>query len=339
MIGKLLVDSGLDPLIFVGGNVTLFDGGAYRFGDGNYAVVEADEYDRSFLTLKPDIAVITNIDEDHMDIYKDIDDIKKTFRLFCEGSKKNGKIVYYGDDENTNDSIGKINNNKISYGFGEGNYLKIKNFNIEGEHLRYSIVNSISEYNNISLNLIGIHNVLNSAACFAVSKIMNIDFDVFKNSISGFKTVDRRLQLRYDSHGIKVFDDYAHHPKEIASSLKGLKEVFKNRKLITVFQPHLFSRTRDFYKDFANELYNSDEILLLDIYPAREKPIEGITSKLIYNELKKLFANVKYYPDKHRSLSYLLENVSNGDIIVFQGAGDVTELCSEFIKELDLKNK
>jgi UDP-N-acetylmuramate--alanine ligase len=180
--------------------------------------------------------------------------------------------------------------------------------------------------------------VLNSAACFAISKILNIDFETFRKSISGYKTVDRRLQLKYDKNGIKVFDDYAHHPKEIASSLKGLKEAYTEHKIITVFQPHLFSRTRDFYKDFANELYNSDEILLLDIYPAREMPLEGITSKIIYNELKKLFANVNYVSEGTEVIVYLKKNIKKGDIIVFQGAGDITELCSEFVKELDSKN-
>jgi len=337
MIGKLLIDAGLDPLIFVGGNVPLFEGAAYRYGNGNYAVVEADEYDRSFLTLKPDIAVITNIDEDHLDVYKDINDIKKTFHMFCGYSKRNGKIVYCGDDNNISDFIGSLNNEKISYGFQEGNYLKINGFSIEGEHLTYSIINSQAEYNNISLNLVGRHNILNSAACFAVSKVLGIDFENFKKSIAGFKTVDRRLQLKYDRNGIKVFDDYAHHPKEIASSIKGLKESYHGHKLITVFQPHLYSRTRDFYRDFANELYNSDEIILLEIYPAREQPIVGITSRLIFNELTKLYSNVSYVSEKSQVINYLLDNIKKGDVIVFQGAGDITNICTDFVKELNSK--
>jgi len=337
MIGKLLIDAGLDPLIFVGGNFELLGGAASRFGSGKYAVVEADEYDRSFLTLKPDIAVITNIDEDHLDIYKDLSEIKLTFRKFCELSKPDGKIIYCGDDNNIQDFISKLRYEKIAYGFGEENYLRINGFKTEGAGISYSIMNSKSSYNDIHLDLIGKHNVLNSAACFAVSKVLGIDFETYKNSIANFKTVDRRLQLKYDKGGIKVYDDYAHHPKEIASSLEGLKELYKSGRLVVVFQPHLYSRTKELYKSFANELAKADEIILLDIYPAREKPIEGISSKLVLNELKKLFANAEYMQSKEAAITYLKENSKPGNIIVFQGAGDVTELCSQFIKIIDSK--
>jgi UDP-N-acetylmuramate--alanine ligase len=336
MIGKMLVDAGLDPLIFVGGNVQLFDGGASRFGKGKYAVVEADEYDRSFLALRPDVTVITNIDEDHLDIYKDLDDIKDTFRLFCDRSKYGAYIIYCGDDENIKSFINSINREKMSYGFDEKNYLKITDYHVELNKLNFDILNSTSKYSGVELNLVGRHNALNSIACFAVSKVLDITFDKYKESIKGFATVDRRLQLKYNSGGIKVYDDYAHHPVEVRSSLKGLKEMGAYR-VITVFQPHLFTRTRDFYKEFASELSSADEIILMDIYPAREKPIEGITSELIYTELKSLGKKAQYINDKNEIISGLLKAVKENDIVVFQGAGDVTNLCGEFVKKLEAK--
>lgn len=338
MIGKLLVDAGLDPLIFVGGNVQLFDGGASRFGSGKYAVVEADEYDRSFLALRPDIAIVTNIDADHLDIYKDLEDIKDTFRQFCDRSKYGAYMIYCGDDENIKSFMNSINREKISYGYDDKNYLKIRDYKAENNVLNFNILNSTVSYDDVKLNMIGSHNALNSTACFAVSKVLEIPFDTFKTSIKDFRTVDRRLQLKYDSNGIMVYDDYSHHPVEVSASLKGLKEMNPGR-LITVFQPHLFTRTRDFYREFAESLAISDEVILMDIYPAREKPIEGITSELILNEALKRNSNMKLIKDRNDILSWLLHDIKPGDKIVFQGAGDVTNLCSEFVNILRSHNK
>ena len=333
MIGKLLIDAGLDPLIFVGGNVSLFDGGASRIGSGNYAVVEADEYDRSFLQLKPDIAVITSIDEDHLDIYKDLNDIKYNFGLFLEGSKPGSKVIYCGDDGNIKSFINEVDREKFSYGFGNDNYLKITDYHKSLKEIIFTLVNATAEYKDIKLKVIGNHNILNSTACFASGKLLNIDVKKIKKSIAGFKTVDRRLQLKYESK-VAVYDDYAHHPKEIESSLKGLKEFYDKRRIINVFQPHLFSRTRDFYNDFASSLGIADMVILLDIYPARELPIEGVTSELIYREMKNKDKDVTYCHTKEDALNILKQEIRSNDVIVFQGAGDITLLCDKFIKEI-----
>jgi len=336
MIAKVLVDAGLDPLVFVGGNVQLFEGGAARTGDGNFAVVEADEYDRSFLTLKPDIAVVTSIDEDHLDIYKDLNDIKNTFNEFCRNAKRDSRVVYFGDDENVVSALSNLDKEKISYGFNDSNFLRISDYSLGRGNQSFSIYNSHNSYKNVSLKLIGLHNVLNSAACFAVCNSLGIEFSEFKKSIKSFEPVDRRLQLKSGKNRIKVYDDYAHHPKEIKVSLNGLKSIAKGR-LITVFQPHLFSRTKDFYKEFASSLSIADEIVLMEIYPAREEPIKGVSSELIFNELVKLNSKVKYFKDNKSILNFLKSDVKPSDIVVFQGAGDITKLCDEFVKELAVK--
>ena len=334
MVGKLLIDAGFDPLVFVGGNVPEFNGAASRYGSGNYAVVEADEYDRSFLELKPDIAVITNIDEDHLDIYKNIRDIVKNFKIFCESSKQNSKIIYCGDDKNLSSMVSSVPREKYSYGFGQNNFYRINEYRVVGDSMNFSILNSHDSYKDISLNLIGRHNALNSAACFAVSKLLSIDFNKYRSIIRDFKTVNRRLQLKYDKNNIKVYDDYAHHPNEIASSLSALRDLAPGSRIIAVFQPHLYTRTKDFSKQFAQELSAADEVILMDIYPAREKPIKNVSSRLIYDAMIKKNKHSNYIKDNNKIIQYLLDNLKAGDIVVFQGAGDVTELCSEFIQRL-----
>ena len=337
MVGKLLTDAGLDPLIFVGGSVDIFEGGASRFGKGEYAVVEADEYDRSFLTLKPDIAIITNVDEDHLDIYNDLNDIKNTFKQFAENSKPNARVVFCGDDVNILSFASEVKREEISYGFHFNNSLKITGYKVDSGILNFSIENGTASYENIALNMAGRHNVLNSTACFAVAKLINIPFDVYKKSIDSFRTVSRRLELKYSEHTIKVYDDYAHHPKEIESSLRGLKEISGTGRLIAVFQPHLFSRTKDFYREFAEKLSIADKVILMDIYPAREEPLEGVTSDLIFEELKKLNENSEYLKSSQEIETNLMAGLEDNDTIVFQGAGDITGLCSEFVNKLKIK--
>lgn len=334
MIAKVLADAGLDPLVFVGGNVRFFDGGSSRMGEGRIAVVEADEYDRSFLALKPDIAVVTSIDEDHLDIYKDLNEIKKAFEEFCSKSKRDSKVIYFGDDENVVSVVSNLTLEKISYGFNDNNFMKISDYSLSGGNQSFSILNSHNSYKNVSLKLIGIHNVLNSAACFAVCNSLGIEFKNFKKSLKGFMPVDRRLQLKSDKNRIKVFDDYAHHPKEIKVSLNGLKGIVNKGRLITVFQPHLYSRTKDFYREFAESLSIADEVVLTEIYPAREKPVKGVTSELIFNELVKLNSKVKYFKNNKPVIDYLKNDVKTNDVIVFQGAGDITSLCDDFVKEI-----
>lgn len=337
MIGKLLTDAGFDPLIFVGGSVDIFEGGASRFGNGNYAVVEADEYDRSFLALRPDVAVITNIDEDHLDIYADLADIKNTFKQFAGNSKPNAKIVFCGDDVNILSIAADVKHEEISYGFHFNNSLKITGYKVESGILNYSIENGSAIYENIDLNMAGRHNVLNSAAGFAVSKILNIPFEVFKKSIGSFQTVARRLELKYSARNIKVYDDYAHHPKEIESSLRGLKELSAAGRVIAVFQPHLFSRTKDFYRDFAEKLAIADKVILMDIYPAREAPVEGVTSALIFDILKNINSDSVYISSNMDIETNLLNDLKDNDTIVFQGAGDITTLCNDFVNKLKIK--
>lgn len=334
MIGKVLTETGFDPMIFVGGNIPLYDGASLRFSNSSYAVVEADEYDRSFLTLKSDMIVITNIDSDHLDIYSDIEDIKSTFRQFCSNSKLNSKIVYCGDDNNATETVKKLNSEFHSYGFKKDNEFKISSYSAEKAAVHFSIEDKAKMFEDIVLNLPGKHNVLNATACFVVAHLMNIDFNDYKRSLSSFTTVDRRLQLKFSDKNLKVYDDYAHHPAEIEASILALKEFEPERKILVIFQPHLFTRTRDFYQEIAKSLSLADKVILLDIYPAREKPIENVTSRLIEDELRKFNSKINYIQNSNELIGKLFKTDLKNYMIVFQGAGDITELCDKFIKML-----
>lgn len=330
MIAKIFIDSKIDPNVFVGGTLDFLDGGSSRIGKSNIAIVEADEYDRSFQQLKPDIIVITNIDEDHLDIYKDIDDIKDNFEKFILNSKPGFKVIGCGDNVNVIEVISELKK-KTTYGFKNTNEHIIKNVNYEKKTVHYMI-----DGDEIRLRVFGDHNILNSAAAYLVSKEFQISDESFNESIKTFYGAKRRLELKYND-GILIYDDYAHHPEEIKATLNAIRKITHGR-VITVFQPHLYTRTKDFYKKFGAAFSGTDILILAKIYPAREKEIEGITSKLILDEYRKSDKEGYYIEDKNQILDELEDICKEGDVIIFQGAGDITELCSKFVKRIKAKS-
>jgi UDP-N-acetylmuramate--alanine ligase len=333
MIAKLLIDCGLDPTVFVGGTIDFLEGGNSRIGNGKYAVIEADEYDKSFLTLKPDIAIITNVDLDHTDIYKDIDDLKNTFGEFLKGGKEDLKVIGFGDDRNVIDVMNSIQiKNCITYGFNKHN-----NYIIEESYLKESKIRFEINGNFIDLSIPGRHNVLNSSAAFITALLLDIDKECVIRCLKSFYGVNRRLELKYNEE-IKVYDDYAHHPTEIEYSFYAIKEIAKSR-VITVFQPHTYTRTRDFYEEFAKALKNNDITILTDLYPAREKEINGVSSKLIYDKLMFISENEAYYEPKFDDVIKRLDKVvKENDTIIFQGAGDITNLCNSYVEKIKTRN-
>jgi len=335
MIAKVLIENGIDPTVFVGGLSDFLEGGSSRIGNSNIAVVEADEYDRSFLQLRSDVIVITNIEADHLDIYEDLDDIKNCFLKFIEMSKENVNIIACGDDANVRDTLKDIQGVNY-YGFGNANEFVIHEPGYSTRTIGYKLNNA-----DLRIKVPGDHNVLNSAAAFIVSKVFGINYEKFNQSMKTFYGVKRRLELKYEN-GIRVYDDYAHHPSEVSATLDAIKKQGPGR-IITVFQPHLYSRTRDFYKEFGKSFELTDYLLLAKIYPARETEIEGITSDLILDEYLKIKPGKEgaesgfYFEDRKMIMKKLEETVKEGDVIIFQGAGDVTDLCSEYVKMMKEK--
>ncbi len=339
MIAKVLIESKMDPTVFVGGNIDYLDGGSSRIGKSNLAVVEADEYDRSFLQLRSDIIIITNIDSDHLDIYKDIEDIKNNFRKFIESGKKGLKIIACGDEKSVSDILKDLKNKKL-YGFNKGNDYTIENISYGKTSISFTI-----DKDDIKIVVLGKHNILNASAAYLTAKQFNVSEEKFNQSMETFYGVKRRLELRYNN-GVKIYDDYAHHPTEIKATLEAINKS-KPKRVITVFQPHLYSRTKDLYKEFG-EAFSGTDILILDkIYPAREKEIAGVSSNMIlgeYNEsiIKKGKAGKNKEPgiyiENRELIMDELEKISrDGDIIIFQGAGDVSDLCNKYIKRIKTK--
>jgi len=326
MIAKILIDNKLDPTVFVGGSMEFLDGSSSKIGKSNIAIVEADEYDRSFLTLKPDVVVITNIEADHLDIYKDIDDIKDTFKKFLDNGKDDMKIIACGDDKIVSELIADYPK-KITYGFDKSNDIVIEHMGYEKSSIVFHVDNE-----NLRIKVFGNHNVLNSTAAYAAANSFGIKSEGFNDSMKTFTGVKRRMELKYNN-GIKVYDDYAHHPTEVKVTLEAIRKMYEGR-IITVFQPHLYSRTRDFYKEFAESFKDTDILFLAKIYPAREESIPGVTSELILNEYTVLGKEGYYIDDNDKLLSKLESISKDGDVFIFQGAGDITELRSRFVKEM-----
>lgn len=324
MIAKILIDAGLDPTVFVGGNLDFLDGASFRSGKSKYAVVEADEYDRSFLTLKPDIIIINNIELDHTDIYANETELLDSFQEFVNNRKIESCIICNGEFENIKKIIPPA--------------VKVKYFGKEQENpvTVIKINDSKSEFSlggvQYKPGVTGYHNIYNAAASVLTAEVLNIGTEVIQKSLSGFHGVSRRLEKKYD-RDITVYDDYAHHPTEIYYSLKSLREISKG-KLIVVFQPHTYSRVVQFYKEFSDSLKIADFVFLVPVYAAREKQPEGISSEMILSGLVKSGSNALLAGNETDLYEKLKSVYSNGDTIVFQGAGDITNYCSNFIKHL-----
>jgi UDP-N-acetylmuramate--alanine ligase len=331
MVAKILIDNDLDPTVFVGGNLSFLDGSSSRIGNGNIAVVEADEYDRSFLTLKADVIIVNNIESDHLDIYENLQDIQNNFIKFCNLGKENCKVIMNGDDENVRTIANQIEKIKIFFGFDDENNFAIDNITYSEKTCSFNLNNSP-----ISLSVIGRHNMLNSSAAFLAAKETGLSDEQISNALQSFGGVKRRFELKF-TNGIRVYDDYAHHPTEVRATLEAARSINIGR-IITVFQPHLYSRTRDFYKAFSDAFSGTDILILDKIYPARELPIEGVTSDLIFKEFTKSYPKESYsFNEKSEIFSKLKEIVKDKDIVIFQGAGTITNYCDEYVSIV--KNK
>ncbi|HCN36873.1 MAG: UDP-N-acetylmuramate--L-alanine ligase [Ignavibacteria bacterium] len=323
MISKIFIDAKTDPILFVGGSLDFLGNASFRAGNGKFSIAEADEYDRSFLTLNPDLIVFNNLDFDHSDIYKNFEEFKKGFTEFFKNLKHGGKIIANSSDKNITDLLND-RNDVIWYGARENDNYKITDFSDGIENCKFKV--NGKEY---KIKLHGFHNVQNATASVSASLECGLDYETVYNSLSEFTGVKRRMELKY-KNDFSVFDDYAHHPNEVLPTLKAFKEISEGR-VITVFQPHLFSRTKDFYNEFAESLDISDEIYLAKLYPAREKEIEGVSSELILKKLNN--KNSKYISDDNELLKDLKNNIKKNDTVVFMGAGSISSLCDRFIKE------
>jgi len=334
MVSLVLMEGGIDPTVIVGGRLHGLAGSNARLGRGQFIVVEADEFDRSFLSITPTIAVLTTLETDHLDCYRDLEDIKAAFVQFAIKVPFYGFVVLCLDEPALQEIMPKIKKKIVTYGLNSQAELQAVEIVHKHNTTSFLVLRGEAELGRIELKIPGKHNVQNALAAIAVGLELNVPFERVKKGIEKFTGVFRRWEVKAEADGIMVVDDYAHHPTEIRASLAGAKAGWR-RRVVCVFQPHLYSRTRDFYQDFGRAFFDADVLVLTDVYPAREEPIQGITGELIANTAREFgHRQVHYVPDKQSIPAFLKTLVQKGDIVVTMGAGDIWKYGEQFIKLL-----
>ncbi|MDI6766571.1 MAG: UDP-N-acetylmuramate--L-alanine ligase [Bacteroidota bacterium] len=335
MISSILMEGGLDPTVIVGGRLSGLGGSNARLGHGDFIVVEADEFDRSFLSITPTIAVLTTLETDHLDCYRDLEDIKGAFVQFASKVPFYGFVVLCLDEPALQDIMPLLGQKKvIGYGFNPQADVQAVDIHHKNDTVVFTVLRSGNELGQVTLQIPGKYNVQNALAAITVGLELGIPFEKVRTGIERFSGVNRRWEKKGEINSIAVYDDYAHHPTECRVTLAGAKAGWR-RRTICVFQPHLYSRTRDFYEEFAKAFLLADVLVVMDIYPAREEPIQGITGELIVNAAKQYgHKNVHYVPDKNNIPKYLKTLVKRNDIIIVMGAGDIWKQIEEILRQL-----
>lgn len=325
MVSEILNEAKLDPTIVVGGIINTRDTNA-TLGKGNVIVAEADESDRSFLLMSPSVALITNIDYEHPDTYKDLDDVKQAFIDFSSKVPFYGCVVMCLEDMNTADIIPHVGRRFMTYGFKAQADVHAVNIEQKGFGMHYDVVVKGKKMGRIKLGFPGEHNVLNSLGAIAVAQEFNIPFKVIKRALENFKGVQRRLTARYNDGDCIVMDDYGHHPTEIKTTLKAVRGAYGDKKIIAIFQPHRYSRTQALIKDFAMAFFDVDMLFIADIYAASEDKIDGVDSESLVREIKRRgFKNVNYISSFDEVYDYIEDEGCDNTVLLTLGAGSVTK--------------
>lgn len=332
IIGHLLASAGADPTVIVGGRAH-FLGTHARIGKTPILVCEADEYDRSFLELTPHLAVITNIESDHLDCYEGVDELHNAFALFANRASIHGAAIICVDDPGARNLRDRLRRRVVGYGISEEAEMRLDITHTGTEGTEFTVHRSGSRLGDVSLPIPGTFNALNALAALTVCLELGIEFDVLAAACEGFTGVARRFEIRGERGGVTVVDDYAHHPTEVRAVLEAARQAMPGRRVVAVFQPHLFSRTRDFAREFASALLGAEVAVVLPIYPAREQPIEGVSSQLIVDEAVRLgHAHVSAGPPVAEAVRAIEELLKPGDVLLTVGAGDVDELAEVWLE-------
>jgi UDP-N-acetylmuramate--alanine ligase len=332
LTGMVLTEAGFDPTIVVGGQVRILGTNA-RLGKGDFLVAEADEFDRSFLKLTPVVAVITNVEEDHLDCYKDLEDILESFSIFANRVPFYGAVVACADDSGVRRILPRVTRRVITYGVSEEANLKAREIKLEASGTTFEVWEGSWLLGTVRLSLPGRHNVANALAAIAVGRELSIPFPTIARAVAQFTGVVRRFETKGERDGVLVVDDYAHHPTEIEATLAAARQVFPNRRLVALFQPHLYSRTKDFWQRFGKALVGCDLAIVTDVYPSRERPIPGISGEMIAKAARDAGqANLLYVPDRKKVIDEVERSVRSGDVLLTLGAGDVVRVGEEYLK-------
>ncbi len=334
MTTEALASADFDPTGVVGGRVASWQGNLRRGRDAVF-VVEADEYDRSFLALTPTVAVVTNLEADHLDIYRDLADVRAAFEAYVAPARY---LVYCADDPGANALPSPPTAEVVRYGLQSPDArLVAHGVRRHGTGLRFVVAYDGTDRGEVTLQVPGDHNIRNALAALAVGLLLGATVEAMAPGLAAFRGVDRRFQRIGASQGVEIIDDYAHHPTELRATIAAAREAFPGRRLVLAFQPHLYSRTRDFAEDFAQALATADAIVLADLHPAREAPIAGISSATIAAPLRALGANLWWEGPRAEVAAALATRVRDDDVVVTVGAGDITRCAPELLAILEAR--
>ncbi len=338
ILASLLAEGGLDPTVVIGGKLKQINTNAV-LGQGDFIVAEADESDGSFLKFTPTMAVVTNIDLEHLDFYKDLDTIKSVFLDFIDRVPFYGLAVLCLDNEHIQGIIPELKKRYVTYGLSAQADIQASDIQYETVRSRFSVYHQGQLAGQVILNLPGLHNIYNALASIAVGIELEIPFERIQKALENLEGVQRRLEIRGEAKGIQIIDDYGHHPTEIKSTLDAVRKSWPGRRLAVVFQPHRYTRTKALFDDFTRSFYQSDLLMLLPIYSAGEPEIEGVDHHRLADGVRHHgHKDVICFDAKAAAVLYLKENAKAGDIILTLGAGNVWQVGQTLLEQLGQSN-
>ncbi|MCX7895808.1 MAG: UDP-N-acetylmuramate--L-alanine ligase [Thermoanaerobaculum sp.] len=335
LTGYILTQAGWDPTVVVGGRVHFLAAHA-RLGRSEYLVCEADEYDRSFLALHPVLAVITNVEPEHLDTYGTVAQLEEAFIQFANAVPFYGAVVACLDDAGVRRLIPHLRRRLLTYGFAPQADLAARQWHLSAQGARARLIFAGQELGELTVPLLGRHGLANALAATAVALEMGVAFEHIAQAVASFTGVARRFEVKGTAGGVTVVDDYAHHPTEVIATLQAARQRFPGRRIVAVFQPHLFSRTQTFAREFGEALLEADLAFVLPIYPAREQPLPGVSAELVVEAARKAgHRRVELLPSLDEAASLLAQQLVDGDVVLTLGAGNVVELAQALLEEVE----
>ncbi|NJD20891.1 MAG: UDP-N-acetylmuramate--L-alanine ligase [Gemmatimonadetes bacterium] len=334
MAAEILAFARREPTGLVGGRVPGW-GGNLLMGSGELYVVEADEYDRSFLTLTPDVAVVTNVEADHLDVYGDLEGVRAAFRAFLSNVRPGGVVAACADDHGAASLLGSAGSSGTSYGLSAGSRLRAVHV-VAGPQGTLCEVYEGGEYAGMMrLAVAGVHNLRNALGAASAARALGVSWEDVHGGLAAFRGVGRRFERLGSSRVVDVVDDYAHHPTEIRATLSAVRTAFPHARVVAAFQPHLYSRTRDFHAEFGASLSTADVVWVTDVFPAREAPLPGVTGALVADAARAAGADeVHYVPSLDDLSATLAADLREGDVLVTRGAGSVEQVGGEVLRRM-----
>ena len=337
MVTQILARSGMDPTGFVGGWVPEWKG-HLRTGRDDLFVVEADEYDRSFLELKPTVAIVTSVEADHLDTYGGLEAVMTAFHEFLKALPSDGRGIICGDDHGASRLLPALGDRGYTYGTAAGSQLRAIEIEVTSEGMAFRVMEEGVDMGVFRLSVPGVHNLRNALGATAAARFLGVDWDTIRRGLESYQGVARRFDTIGLVGGILVVDDYAHHPTEIAATLAAARAAHPDRRIVVVFQPHLFTRTRDFANELGQALTEADVVWVTDIYAAREEPIPDITGELVALAAGRCEVKVHYHADIETLPDVVVEDLASGDLLLTMGAGSVDGVAPRIITLLEARN-